>query len=211
MELLEMARGNAALVPGVERTAGEIQKEMLALPPATGSAEEELAHTGHFKPLTIKELENRCGQAHETARETLASAALLTEAYFLFTPAQIWLAALMLADEPLTRFYVSTKFGPAELHQAHLGRIMATLRGCADELAKPVASSREELVRVDKKLYQCQNPEKRDLVGLNAAMKRNGVDATVMDASEKAAKKRRMEREQLERNGDVFGPPLPTR
>lgn len=209
MELLAMARGQAGIVPSTNKTPPDLQKEMMAVP-LPKSAEEN----GEIPPpatvANLKELENRCGLAHETARATLALSALLTDVYLLYTPAQIWLAALMLADEPLTRFYISTKFSPEETAQAMLVQILSTIRACAVELAAPSSSSRDELIRVDKKLYRCQNPEKRDLVGLNAAMKRNGADNAGEDASEKAAKKRRMEREELERAGDVFGGPLPT-
>ena len=57
-------------------------------------------------------------------------------------------------------------------------------------------------MRIDKKLYQCQNPEKRDLVGLNRAQKRDGDDDADVDG--RAAKKRRLEREEAEKD-DVFG------
>lgn len=208
MELLAMARGQAALLPSTESSPDEVQQAMMAVPlPHRPENNDEMEITATI--TSTKELENRCGQAHDAARETLASAALLTDVYLLYTPAQIWLAALMLADEPLTRFYIGTKFGPSEAAQEMLVRILSTIRACAEDLAAPMSSSREELIRVDKKLYRCQNPEKRDLVGLNAAMKRNGVENAGADASEKAAKKRRTEREELERAGDVFGGPLP--
>jgi cyclin H len=65
----------------------------------------------------------------------------------------------------------------------------------------------KEMKRIGKKLHLCQNPEKVDLVAVTrakAAEKREGVDAS----EEKVLKKRRLERETLEKDGDVFGPNL---
>lgn len=215
LELLAMCHGNAGLVAGTGKTPQQVREDMLALPFPSSST------TTLPATRTTKDLENRCGLAHEHARELLASTALLTDAYLLYTPSQIWLSALFIADEPLTRFYLSTKFSPDSEHQQTLlVKILSTLRGCAEmlEIAVSAATSREELVRIDKKLYQCLNPEKRDLVGLNAAIKRNGVveggekivsrGGAVVD--EKAAKKRKMEREEAQREGDVFGGALVT-
>ena len=66
----------------------------------------------------------------------------------------------------------------------------------------------DEFKRIDKKLYKCRNPEKIDLVGINKAVKRDGGDA-VGGADEKVVKKRKLERERSEREGDdIFGGPL---
>ena len=66
----------------------------------------------------------------------------------------------------------------------------------------------DEFKRIDKKLYKCRNPEKVDLVGINKAVKRDGGDA-VGGVDEKVVKKRKLERERSEREGDdIFGGPL---
>lgn len=60
------------------------------------------------------------------------------------------------------------------------------------------------LMGIDKKLYKCRNPEKMDLVGMHKAQKRDGKEGEGLD--EKVVKKRRMERERVEREGEeVFG------
>ena len=66
----------------------------------------------------------------------------------------------------------------------------------------------DEFKRIDKKLYKCRNPEKIDLVGINKAVKRDGGDG-VGGVDEKVVKKRKLERERSEREGDdIFGGPL---
>ena len=108
--------------------------------------------------------------------------------------------------------------------QAHKAKIVATLRSCAELLQSSAATNassgsgstdvqqrrREELIRIDKKLYQCRIPEKMDLVGINKAQKRDGIEPDgKLDGG--VAKKRKLERERLERDGgDLFGPALGT-
>lgn len=222
LELLAIARGTAALLPSLEKTPQQIRKEMLDI---AAPAENPMKTTA-----TTRDLEDRCGKAHDKARDILASAALLTDVYFFYTPAQIWLAALLMVDEPLTLFYLDTKFpiasnpsandvnGVSEAITADLqkAKVISLIRACAEAMANHATgaapTSREELVRIDKKLYQCQNPEKADLVAMNAAVKRNSVVAkgdgtseVEEDADARAAKKRKEERERREKEGDVFG------
>jgi len=222
LELLAIARGTAALLPSLGKTPQQIRKEMLDI---TAPADTPMKTTA-----TTRDLEDRCGKAHDKAKDILAAAALLTDVYFTYTPAQIWLAALLMVDEPLTLFYLDTKFpiasnpsavdvnGASEAITADLqkAKVISLIRTCAEAMANhatgAASTSREELVRIDKKLYQCQNPEKADLVAMNAAVKRNSVVAkgdgtseTEEDADARAAKKRKEERERREKEGDVFG------
>jgi len=155
----------------------------------------------------------RIGEAHNTAKELLKSAAQMTDAYFLYTPSQIWLACLLIADEPLTRFYLDVKIPPAIPELSTLRpKLLATISSCAELLNSyvPSSNSKEELKdlkRIAKKLYQCQNPESVNLKEMNKAQKRDGAGAggNDSDAGEKALKKRKVEREKLARDGDVFG------
>jgi len=222
LELLSMARGEAALLPGMDKSAKAVQQDMMALPPAKSANNNAAVSKQTASTKTAKGLETRCLQAWDRAKETLSEGALLTDAYFLYTPAQIWLAALLLADEPVTLFFLSTKFptsatvnlpsastspdATATALNIQYARILSTIRACATLLSAYISTqakeSRDELVRIDKKLYQCQNPEKRDLVGLNRAQKRDGDDDADVDG--RAAKKRRLEREEAEKD-DVFG------
>ena len=55
-------------------------------------------------------MERRVRDAHGKAREYLKTSALFTDAYFHFTPSQIMMAALMIADKELTEWYIKCKF-----------------------------------------------------------------------------------------------------
>lgn len=209
MELTALARGEP-LIPLSSRKPQNLQKEMLALP--LPQPWKDKAGNEHRIKKTVKaaDAEDRAGQAHNHAKAILAEAALLTDVYFLFTPAQIWLAAMLLADEALTRFYLDMKFGGLAT-KAQAGRVVSTIQACAETMASfnagtaPSSASKEELLPIDKKLYQCRNPEKRDLVGLNAAKKR-GDNAAESDGG---TKKRKIAENSKVVNDDVFGAPLP--
>ncbi|EXJ66122.1 uncharacterized protein A1O5_10737 [Cladophialophora psammophila CBS 110553] len=165
--------------------------------------------------------DKRVGIAADRAKKLLATAAQMTDAYFLYTPSQIWLAAVMVADRELVEAYVSAKLdalplaaNDAEAAAANFKKkLMATLSSCAALLEshrspEDDAAQRKEMRRIGKKLTVCQNPEKMDIVAVaraKAAEKREGGEGS--DA-EKALKKRKLERERLERDGDVFGPEL---
>ena len=61
--------------------------------------------------------------------------------------------------------------------------------------------------KIDKKLHFCKNPEKADLVERHRAVKRDAAADGKLDES--LAKKRRLEREKMERDADdLFGPSL---
>ncbi|KAF2755855.1 hypothetical protein EJ05DRAFT_80119 [Pseudovirgaria hyperparasitica] len=198
-----------AVLPGHSQSAVQLQQALLSLPQTSGGP--EIIHEVH-------QMEKRITEAHSIASDRyLKNAALLTDAYFLYTPSQIWLAAHLLADEPLTLFYLDTKFtvAPGSNSSAPLKtRVISTIRSCAtmisngDTPSQPTLEERAELTRVDKKLYQCRNPDKIDLIGLNKAQKR---DATMDGKLEEGlAKKRKIEREKQEKEADDFwGPPLP--
>lgn len=110
MELLAIAEGNAH--PGPHRrkykTASELKKDIQSLQQATPQA--SAASSSSSGGITT-----RISKAHHTSRELLKSPAQMTDAYFLYTPSQIWFAALYLADRPLAEFYFDYKIGlPSE-------------------------------------------------------------------------------------------------
>ena len=243
MELLALASGKAAMLPSAGKSAADLAEEMRRLPLSAGGGSAASNSSDGNGQNIEKTLERRLESAYGRANEILRSAAVLTDAYFLFSPAQIWLGALLLVDEPLTLFYIDTKLPssngstsngvtidnsnpasyPNSKNSHHppppKNKVLDTIRSCATLLksnpsSNPSSSSgsntqrREELVRIDKKLYQCRNPEKTDLVAINKAQKRDGVaEDGALDGS--VAKKRKLEREKLEREGgDLFGPAL---
>ena len=70
--------------------------------------------------------------AYSAARAMLDSPALLTDAYFLFTPSQIVFASLQLADPPLADWYLLMKIPGSSPIRA---KVLATLRSCAETLS----------------------------------------------------------------------------
>jgi cyclin H len=160
--------------------------------------------------------------AHGKARELLKTAAQMTDAYFFYTPSQIWLAALLVADKPLTQFYLETKLGPsAQIADASnplemiRTKLMSTLSDCSRllESYSPLSSNPEtikDLKRIAKKVYQCQMVEKLDPAAPGSGQKRStgkpGAEGTSESELERVAKKRRLERERREQEGrDIFG------
>lgn len=150
----------------------------------------------------------RVATAAQRASDILLTEAQMTDAYFLYTPSQIWLAALQVADHDLVSVYISRKLE----HFGAVGfplqdKLLQTISTCAELLSsyKDDPAEAKEIKRIGKKLHLCQNPEKVDLVAVTrakAAEKREGADGS--DA-EKALKKRKTERAQLDKDGDVFG------
>lgn len=160
--------------------------------------------------------------SYPRASEILKKTAALTDVYFLYTPSQIWLAAYLLADEALVLFYLSVKLpSTSPVYE----KVISSLRACAqilsshrsyrklqiaaDEQAKMDAEHKAEVKRLIKKLKLCQDPDKVDLVKLNQAQKRDAVQGADLD--EHKAKRRKMDRENFEKDSDTFwGPELAT-
>ena len=204
MELLALVNGEGGIVSSDSDTteAAHIQEEMIHLEPANSRTKIS---------ETVEALRQRLEKSKARAAEILKTFALLTDAYFLYTPSQIWLSALFLADEPLTRFYLDLKLPTPSTIKP---KLVNTLHACANLLrsspsANPGEVEMNELKRIDKKLYMCRNPEKIDLVGINKAQKRDGAENGLDD---KVIKKRKLEREKSEKEAeDVFGPSLATK
>jgi cyclin H len=202
MELLATANGKGPFAPASEsRSASQLQKAMLDI-----DAPEE----GIAKARSPADLVVRIQNAHGKAKDVLKTSALLTDAYFLYTPSHIWLSSLFLVDEPLARFYLGMK-----IHHDHLKeKLLLVLKQCADLLqssisAEPGKSEMSDLTRIDKKLYKCRNPEKIDLVTINKTQKRDGSGKGSDVLDEKIIKKRKLERENSMREAEeIFGPSL---
>ena len=201
MELVSLASGKGQVSKVSTKTSDEIQNEMFGIESPKG---------GHVKSGSTKEMVLRIQNAHGKAKETLKTSALLTDAYFLYTPSQIWLSSLLLADEPLALFYINAKLAPSELRT----RLLAALHDCADLLrsspsAKPGDAEMKDLTRIDKKLYKCRNPEKMDLVAINNAQKRDGGGKLENGVDDKIIKKRKLERQNSAKEADdIFGPAI---
>lgn len=202
MELLSLAQGKGQAVSGIQKSSEQLREEMMDIQPAKESGK---------KSKSTDELVRRIQVAHGKAKEVGKSSALLTDAYFLYTPSQIWLSSLFLADEPLTRFYIDTK---VPTQSALKNRIISTLQSCANALRSSVSANPGEteikaLTKIDKKLFKCRNPEKVDLVAINKAQKRDSEGTGENGLDDKVVKKRKLEREKSEKEADdIFGPTL---
>ncbi|KAI9807387.1 MAG: hypothetical protein M1833_000131 [Piccolia ochrophora] len=200
MELLAMAAGTPGLAR--DRPADELRTQLRGLPPA------KTDQHGAEKPQDVV---NRIRTAHGRAKDVLKTAALLTDAYFLATPAHVWLAALLAVDAPLARFYVDAKVPQEDVH----AKLLATLEPLAALLADAPSSTTpgkeevREAKRIDKKLFYCSNPEKEGVKGAVAAGARKRDGEGEGSEEERARKKRKEERERGQREGEgVFGGPL---
>ncbi|KAF2181651.1 cyclin-like protein [Zopfia rhizophila CBS 207.26] len=215
LEMVEMAKGNAAILPTLGKSAKELQAEMQKLPRKAG---------GPPTNTTIKDLEKRVTEAYGHASHILKTAAILTDSYFLYTPSQTWLSAHLLADEPLTHFYISSKFPPPATSNPTYTKLLSKLRECAALLSshrsftssstsKEEKEAREkkeqaEVQQLIKKLRHCRDPDKMDLVKLNKAQKRDAAEGGQLEESK--AKRRKLEREGYQKEADEFwGPELP--
>ncbi|EME82388.1 uncharacterized protein MYCFIDRAFT_40303 [Pseudocercospora fijiensis CIRAD86] len=156
----------------------------------------------------IKQARDRVQLAFQSAKELLDSTASLTDAYFLYTPSQMLMAALEVADAPLLHFYLATKLPSSSPIRA---KILSTIHSCAGMLAAYDPNSsmkKEERAELEKKLEACRDPNTRDLVKVHAAVKRNGAEEGMV--SEQDAKRRKLEREKSNKEmDDLFGPSLP--
>ncbi|KAH8725991.1 cyclin-like protein [Phaeosphaeriaceae sp. PMI808] len=214
LELMEMARGSYEGPNCMEdnMTSADLQARMLKLTLRK-------ANTSATKS-TMQDMEKRITDAYGFASHILKTAALLTDAYFLYTPSQIWLSAHFLADEPLTLFYIALKIPTSS---PLYNKLVATLRSCvtllsshrsfaATLLPKPEADARDqkhkaEVKHLIEKLKMCRDPDKVDLVKLNQAQKRDAVAEGGLEESK--AKRRKVDRETYEKASDEFwGPEL---
>jgi cyclin H len=211
LELMEMARGRYDGPNCIDEgmTSADLRTRMLQLP-----------STNSTSKATMQDMEKRITEAYSYASHILKNAAILTDAYFLYTPAQIWLSAHFLADEALTLFYLSLKISDRSPLYA---KVLVQLRACAALLSShrtfqsrvlPKAEveardtkHQQDVKRVIDKLKLCRDPEKVDLVKLNQAQKRGGAEDG--EVEENKAKRRKVERETYEKaNNDFWGPEL---
>jgi cyclin H len=159
-------------------------------------------------PPELGNLNKRVREAHGKAREYLKTSALLTDVYFHYTPSQIMFSSLLIADPDLTTFYLSLKIPPNT--PSHI-QLLSILSSCAatlqtvppSTLTAPSADEMKYLKSLAKKLQKCQNPEMADLIKLNERRKREGGEEGI---DEQVRKKRRLERERMEEEGErLFG------
>ncbi|CZT21359.1 uncharacterized protein RCC_07222 [Ramularia collo-cygni] len=161
---------------------------------------------GDGRAVEKKHIVDRINQAYHVARNTLDTPASTTDVYFLYTPSQILLAALQLADEPLLHFYLDSKL-PTDAQMRP--RILSTIQECADMMGafRPEnIITKDVRIALEAKLEACRDPSTKDLIKSHAAMKRSGAED---GDSQDEAKKRKMEKHKNAREADdMFGPAI---
>lgn len=208
MELSNMVEGLIGDAgQGKDQQGKDVQRRLLSL--ALPGSEDRTPWKGPpaGKKMDTKQLNDRVLAAYSAARSLVDAAASLTDAYFLYSPSQILLAAMHLADEPLTTLYLSLKL-PSD--SAIRPKVLAVVHECAALLGAYNATqvmSKDERAQLEKKLEQCRDPSTKDLVRLHAAMKRGEADDEDEDGKE--AKRRKLEKQKTTKAmDDVFGPAL---
>ncbi|KAJ5345432.1 hypothetical protein N7541_008110 [Penicillium brevicompactum] len=219
MELQAIADGQGQPAPHLpHETAEDLQQGLLSIAPP---------------PTPSKSMSDRIAVAHGKTRDLLKTAAQMTDAYFLYTPSQIWLSAFLIADRPLAEFLLDVKLGgpvtatiptpetdenglvnPLYEIRSKLHRVLTECSALLQAYT-PLSSDpaqMKSLKRIAKKLYHCQNPEKVNLKRESAQVAATQTDSgavTSESESERLAKKRKLEQEQMARqSNDVFGPEL---
>lgn len=201
-ELLNAAEGLVGFMIG-DKSGQDVQSEMLKL---------DMPHQADRTPFVppksgkvdLKDLQDRVNAAYDAAKKILDTPAMLTDAYFLYTPSQMVLAALHLSDEPLTSHYLGTKFA---LDSPVRAKVLDTIHTCAEMLTSFDAKSvltKDERAELEKKLERCRDPSTRDMVKL-FQLARQGSE----DEDGEKAKRKKQEREKNRKDGDdFFGPGL---
>lgn len=166
---------------------------------------------------TPASFQKRAETAYNESYGMLKGEVLASDAYFLYTPSQIALAALYSRDAQIARDLLKIKLTmpsaastaggvPLVARRASYEAVLAEVEGCVSEM-KIEQIGKEVRRSVSKKLDLCRNPDKVDLVGLNQAKKRDAAEDGKLD--EKLVKKRKLEREKNEKEGEaLFGPAL---
>ena len=166
---------------------------------------------GGEEPVNVPhQLGKRAQNAAVKASPYLKTSAQFTDVYFHFTPSQIMMASLLLADKEFAEWYIRSKFPTSVDPSGHMAnKVLGVVEKCADMMGAvppnsgPSDAETKEASALSKKLKKCRNPEKKDLAALQRA-KREGEGE-----DEKVAKKRKLEREQSAKEGqDLFGPAL---
>ena len=128
---------------------------------------------------TLADLDQaRIDRAHGRAREVLKFSPLVTDAYFHYTPSQIMLASLAMADEELAERLVQ---GATAADAGLRGKIWDLIGACRAMLEKEPPSKMDEGAYTKpnrpliKKLKKCRDPDRVDLVALQRARREAGL------------------------------------
>lgn len=170
----------------------------------------QLRSISMLKSMSKHDIDKRLKNTHDHAYFLLTKDTQMTDAYFLYTPPQICLAAMYIADKDLTLSYLDDLLQNPKLTFIKQ-KLIETIKSCASLIQSQKAEETKfnaEMKRVSKKLRRCQDPEKTDIVAVSQDKRSSKADGSESDdlVAEKKAKKRKLEAmKTAERDGDVFG------
>jgi len=155
--------------------------------------------------LSPKELERRILSSYDKAKDWLSTKALVSDAYFHYSPSQIAFAAWYCVDDDfVSRFFDIKLGGVVAAKEKH--KIIDSVQACAALLREVHVLQDSELKPMNKKMLKANRINAQD-----AAAVKSKKRATADGLDEHAAKKRKLERETFEKQGnDLFGPSLVT-
>ncbi|KAK9469015.1 cyclin-like protein [Lipomyces arxii] len=117
---------------------------------------------------------DQIGSAHDSARK-LVNDSLFSDAVLLFTPPQIALAALSMANDDLINDYLRVKFSNQSILFEKLSQTINKIKPYIDDGAEKLKLPKERVMQIDKKLYFCRNPDKLK------KRKANGIESNQQD------------------------------
>lgn len=183
------------------------------------------------------EQEGRIVKAHARARAVLKFSAAMTDVYFHYTPSQICMAALQMAEPEFVDMLIpgqGTGDDTATGAHSHLrDKIFGAIEGCRRMLEEEPPERQEQywpLVRVfcsmelmwanvqqpetsksfkplRRKLQKCRDPDRVDLVSLQRARREQALNKEKSGGDEDGDD-RDVKRRKVEKVDDPFGPPL---
>ncbi|KAI1259981.1 cyclin ccl1 [Xylariaceae sp. FL1019] len=177
--------------------------------------------------------DSRLNKAQTKARDILKFSPLMTDVYFYYTPSQIMLAALFMADEGLAHRILRDAF--AGQSEDVKNQFLQLIHSCRAELQKELPERRitywapgaieETMKPLKKKLRMCRDPDRVDLIALQRSRREQAVKEAkakvsakngdsdifgprngVIKEDEREAKRRKVAG--LPGGNDPFGPPL---
>jgi cyclin H len=154
--------------------------------------------------ITPKDFERRLGTGYEKAKALLSGNALISDAYFHYSPSQIAFGAWHCVDQDFVNSFLDVRLsGVVPAKERH--KIIDTITACAKMLEDVSIFKDNELKPLNRKMIKCNKVNDKDPGAASMARKR----ATTGGVDEPAAKKRKLEREKAEQVGnDLFGPSL---
>lgn len=185
--LISVIKGGRAPVGWSKRSDDEIRQMF-----ARGST------PAAFEDYTLK--------GYAKVKKVLENSAVLSDAYFYYSPSQITFAAWHTHDAAFINTYLELKL-TGVVGAATKYKIQDTVKECADLLQNFKVPEPADLKVTHKKMTRCNKIHDRDLIQESKARKR-GVSGD-NSAEGLALKKRKIEREQLAQEGEaLFGPAL---